>query len=1069
MRYPSAHDSRIVFVAHGELWLAPSVGGQAHRLVEDEGEAIAPRFSPDGRWIAFTSRRGGRQDLYVVSSTGGEPRRLTFDGSRRASDALVLDWTPDSSRIVFLSSRKTIANKMRRAFSVSVVGGAPEALPLDEAGPLSFSHDGRTIAFNRIYRNDELRKRYVGGDAQNLFTYDFSKKKLERLTQWKGTDTDPMWYGRKVYFLSNRGAHFRSNIWVCDLVTKAVRPVTHFDDLDVDSPSLSDGVITFQQGGKLYAVDLPSERIREISVSVPDDGSRTAPRTIPVGPSARVTDVAHRVDYALSPDGHDALFSARGDIFRVSENGDAVDLTPTSGVDEQHPAWSPDGRFVAYQTDVTGEQQIAIRPVGGGPERVLTNFSTGAFYTPVWSPNGQSLVVPSANHELWWIGLDGAKPRKIDSDPADEIRDAHFSPDGAWLAYSTERSTRLRAIHLVELATGKNSVISSPMESDRNPVFSSDGRNLYFISQRNEFPFVSDRDDQAIVSAIKSDGLYVTSLAVDRREAAGAGGTSAATSPTRQAQLIPFVQVDLDGLMVRATRLPVEPAEIATLEVRANQLFYETQPPEMINGDMPGEVSAMHALNLDTHVDRRITEGIANHSLSEDGSTVLYRHEGKWHLASTSTAGTNDRVLDLSKMVATIDPRQEWREMFENAWRLDRDLFFSSTMNGSDWHAVHRAYERYLPLLGSQDDFLYLLGEMQGEIGSSHTYIDRGPTSDVRANARTPLLGADIAFDSVSGQYRIERILAGDATRERYRSPLNQPGIDISDGDYLLAVDGRVLTGSKDPMSAFVGSANPIHLMVSSTPGGASRVVDVEPISDETDLRQKEWVDRNRQRVDSLSGGAIGYIFVADFEAAGSEDFLRQFYPQLDKKGLVIDVRWNDGGFTSQAVLNVLRRRLAGSFINREGAIEPLPEFTAPLAMATLMNQSSGSDGDQFPHFFRAMGLGPLVGTRTWGGVQGIKGPWRLIDGTGITIPKDSLASIDGHWLIENEGVRPDIAVDNEPDAIISQRDAQLDVAVKAVASLIRAAPRTRTQVPAASPSYPRLGNVPGADFGGRY
>jgi tricorn protease len=1062
MRYPSANDREVVFVAHDGLWTAPLTGGEAHLLFRDAGSVIGPRFSPDGRWIAFTSRRGGRQDLYVVATSGGTPRRLTFEATTRSTDGLVLDWTPDSRRIVYLSSRETVARLMRRAFSVAIEGGPSEALPLDETGPLSFSSDGHVIAFNRVYRNDQLRKRYVGGDAQNIYTYDLVKKTLSRLTKWRGTDTYPMWHGRQIFFLSNRGPNFRSNIWVVDLDTRAITQVTHFTDFDIDSPSLGHDAITFQQGGRLFSIDLGSQRLREIQVIVPDDGSRTAARPIVVGSAAHVTDVAHGVDYAISPNGHEALLSARGDIFRVATDGQAVDLTKTPGIDEEHASWSPDGKFIAYQTDATGAQQIAVRRVDGTGERILTTFETGAFYMPIWAPDGQRLVVPSANHELWLVNVDGTPPRRIAFDPQDEIRDAHFSPDGAWVAFSSLGRNRQRAIHLFSLPTGKDSVVSSPMENDRNPVFSSDGRTLYFISRRNEFPILPDRGDEAIIASLKSDGVYAASLSVSARAGPIA---SQATASAASDSFTTSLQIELDGLMARAIKLPVEPSEIETLEIRGRTLYFETHPPEAISGPLPGETSMLQAFETDTKKSRRLADGLSSHCLSADGLTLLFRRDDEWHFVPTAAGATSDTVLDTGHMRLTVDPRQEWREMWNNAWRLDRDVFFSAAMNGTDWIAVRRAYEPLIRLVGSQDDFLYLLGEMQGEIGSSHTFISRGPASDTTGLASTALMGAELDLDAASGHYRIAHIVHGDATRQRFRSPLDQPGLDVAVGDYLLSVNGQDLSASTDPRSAFVGSKSSIRLKIATTIDGAARDVTVDAINDETDLRQHEWVDLNRKHVDALSGNRIGYIFVADFASLGSEDFLRQFYPQLDKQALIIDVRWNTGGFTSQAVLNVLRRRLAGGFVNRERAVQPLPEFTAPTAMVVLMNQSSGSDGDQFPYFFRYFGLGPLIGTATWGGVQGIKKPWMLMDGTGITIPKDSLASVDGHWLIENEGVAPDVASENAPDALLAKHDSQLDAAVETLLRMLRKRLPVVPVAPSALPAYPPGGEVPGAQF----
>jgi len=1057
IRYPNASASAVAFVAHGELWTVPLAGGAAQRFTHDRGDVIAPHYSPDGRWIAFTWRRAKARDVYVLPASGGEPRRLTFDGPGQAEDGLVVGWTPDSTRIVFLSERASPALGLIRAYSVPLSGGLEKPLSLDRAGLLSFSPDGKSIAYNRIFRNYELRKRYVGGRAQDIYTYDFNTKRLTQLTDWKGTDTAPMWFGHTIYFLSDRDPNFRANIWAYDLDTKRTRQLTHFSNFDVDFPSLGGTTITFQQGGALYAIDLPSEQLRQIPVQVSDDGERTAPRTLVVGKAVRVKDALGGVDYALSPDGQDLLLSARGDLFRVPKTGSPTNLTATPGIDEDHPAWSPDGHTIAYTTDVNGEQQIAVRPVAGGAERLLTQSKTGYFYSPIWSPHGDTLAVADANHGLWLVPVNGGAPQLIARDIYAEIRDATFSPDGRWLAYSTQRPTRQRAIHLRDLTKEHDTVISSPLESDRDPVFTPDGRLLAFVSQRNEQPFVSDRDDENLISTLNSDGIYAATL------------SRSAPSPLTPSigRIAPSdkMQVDLDGLMSRAVALPVTATVIASLEARGDRLFYESEPPQLIGGDLAGQTGALHAFDLSALKDRVVIEGLATHSLSADGGRVAFRRGGTWHTVGIE-AGATESTLDLSGLRAQVDPRREWDEMFENAWRLDRDVFFSRAMNGSDWQTVHDAYQRLLPLLGSQDDFLYLLSQLQGEIGSSHTFIGRGADFDTRPSVSTPLLGVDYAVDQVSGRYRFATIYVGDNSRPDLNAPLGAPGLNVQQGDYLLAVNGRELRAPASPASALDGLTGPLTLTIAHSPQGPRRDVTVQPVDDELPLRRMDWVMRNRATVSRLSGGRLGYIYLTDFEDEGSREFVRQFYPQMDKEGLIIDVRWNWGGFTSQAVLDVLKRQRAGVFVNREGAVASLPGAVAPHAMVTLINYGSMSDGDQFPYFFRAFKLGPLVGSRTWGGVQGLNGPWRLMDGSFVTIPKDSLADTDGRWVIENEGVAPDIAVEDRPDEAETGGDAQLDAAIAEGLAQLKLHPMAPLAAPLSLPAYPAAGNVPGASFG---
>jgi tricorn protease len=1060
IRYPSTSKTEIAFVAHDQLWIAPIAGGTARRLTHDPGAVTTPRFSPDGRWIAYTARHGGLRDVFVLAAKGGEPRRLTFEASSTADGALVVGWTPDSKHVVFLSHRTSPFDELVQAFTVPVTGGFVEPLPLDRAGMMSFASDGKAIAYNRIFRNLDLRKRYLGGQQQDIYTYNFDTRTLTQITDWKGTDTAPMWFGRKIYFLSDRGAGFRDNIWSYDLDSKTYRQITNFANYDVDWPSLGGFTITFQQGGRLFAIDLPSERLHQIKVDVPDDGERTATHNVLVGGSVRVTDAMHKVDYALSPSGEGLLLSARGDLFLVGLHTAGKNLTRTPAVDEDHPAWSPDGRTIAYETDVSGEQQIAVRPTAGGAERLLTRFTTGYFYTPVWSPLGDSVAVADVHHSLWWIHLDGRTPKLIASDPYAEIRDAAFSPDGKWLAYSTQRASQVRAIHMYELASGKDTIVSSPMESDRSPVFTPDGRLLIFVSQRNEQPFVSDRDDESLIATLNSDGLYAATL--NRHTPSPLVSPTPRGAPDKKETM----HIDVDGLMSRAVALPVTPAVISTLDARGSQLFYQTEPPQLIDGDLAGGKSALHAFDLATLQDRVVVDGLDNASLSADGAKVAFRCDGAWQIAPTQSTGPNDgEALDLTDLSTTVDPRREWAEMFENAWRLDRDAFFNEKMNGSPWQAVHDAYAKLLPQLGSQDDFLYVLGQMQGEIASSHTFMRQGVDSDPRKPVHTALLGADYVLEPKSGRYRFAHIYPGDQTRSDLRGPLGQPGLNVKTGDYLLSINGHDLQAPADPNSLLNGVTGQVSLTIAPSLSAPRREVNVASVASETKLRRLAWIEKNRLEVDQQSAGRLGYVFMYDFSDEGSKEFVRQFYPQRNKAGLVIDVRWNYGGFTSQAVLDVLRRELAGVFINRERAMTPLPAATAPRVMVTLINDGSSSDGDQFPYFFRKFGLGKLIGERSWGGVQGINGPWGLMDGSSIRIPKDALASLDGHWVIENEGVTPDIAVAAPPEEALTGKDAQLMAAITTALEQLDRSPTKAIQAPNLLPAYPPAGNVPGASF----
>jgi tricorn protease len=597
-RYPNLRNGMIVFVADGNLWQVRRDGGTAQRLTSDLGQDMMPRYSPDGKWIAFNASYQGNMDVYVIPAAGGAARRLTFEsdidgidqgtGGRMGPNNMVVTWTPDSKNIVFLSRRAAWNKWIAKLFTVPAAGGAPVALPLDSGGLLTYGPDGHSIAYNRIFRNFRTWKRYEGGLAQQVFTYDFDTQQLTQITDWKGTNTAPMWYGRNIYFLSDRDKNWRANIWAYDLDTKKTRQITYFSDYDIDFPSLGEDAITFQQGGKLYVLDLPSENLHALDVTVPDDGTRTQPRTVSAKP-VRATDMGSDTDYALAPNGKRTLFSARGDIFSVpSKDGSIRNLTNTTGADEDHPAWSPDGTQVAYTTDTTGEQQIAVRPATGGKETILTNFPTGYFYVPVFSPDGKMLAFTDNEHRLWLTDSEGkSTPRQVARDAYAEMHDQRFSPDSRYLAYSLYRDAQQRGLWIYDIAAKSAVAVSEGLNDDQMPVFSPDGKYLYFLSSRHENPASSDTEFD--FATLNSNGIYVAPLTrdsfspfaprsdegkvedkVDAKNKGDAKGRE--------------IHIDFEGLMSRAVPVPIPAGNIVTFDLRDTRIFYQTKPIPLCSG-----------------------------------------------------------------------------------------------------------------------------------------------------------------------------------------------------------------------------------------------------------------------------------------------------------------------------------------------------------------------------------------------------------------------------------------------------------------------------------------------------
>jgi tricorn protease len=1093
MRYPTLYGNTIVFIAHDNLWSVPRTGGAATRLNADDGRDTMPRFSPDGHWIAFTGEYEGNRDVYVMPAGGGSVKRLTFTSDivdeapvRWGPNNMVVTWTPDSKNIVFLSRRDAWNTWIAKLFTVPVTGGLPQLMPLDRGGFLSYAPDGHQIAYTRIFRDFRTWKRYDGGLAQDIDIYDFQTKQLKHVTDWPGTETSPMWFGQTIYFLADHDSNRRRNVWAYDLGSGQFRQVTHFTDYDVDFPSLGpspgagpdgQGGIVFQQGGKLHVLDLPSEQLHDLEVTVPDDGTRTGTRWVDAKTAIRENDTSQHTDFDISPNGGRAVFSARGDIFTLpAEHGNTRNLTQTSNADEDHPAWSPDGKTIAYTTDVSGEQQIAVRPAEGGAEKILTHFDRGYFYGPRWSPGGDRIAFSDHEHRLWYLSVAGGEPVQVARDQYTEIHDYNWSPDGRWLAYDITGDNQQSGIYLYNLETRKATLVSDVHSNDFQPAFDAAGKYLFFISTRHENPTFSQTEFN--IATLKMTGVYVATLkrgapspfaprsdegvtdkdAVDKdkdEEQDKKEGKKGEHKPE-----VKRVDIDLDGLMGRAVPMPIPPTNIGYFSLHDDKVFYLTGPDQMIDGPLPGEKPTLHVYDLKERKDANIVEGLSSYVLSADGKKVLYKLDKDYFIADAAAEKGKDdesrKKLDLAHLRVRVEPTQEWAEMFNSAWRLERDFFFSPKMNGVDWAAVRASYSKLLPLVGSRADLNFLIGEILGELSNSHTYVSGGDDMPEERRVPTAYLGADFALDAASGRYTFATVFAGDNTRAAYRSPLTAPGIDVHAGDYLFAIDGQELKAPADPFSLLVGKQDStIKLTVAESLTGKHRDVIVQPVKTELPLREQAWIDHNREVVDKASNGQVGYIYLSDMSGLGMDQFIRQFYGQLDKRALIFDDRWNGGGFIDQIVLERLRRVLVGMDTNRESARIPTPNQILLGPKICLINHYSASDGDIFPYYFRKYGLGPLMGTRTWGGVRGIRGEWALLDGGYITIPETAVYGLDSQWAIENHGVDPDIPVDDSPTDWLQGHDVQLQAAIDYILAEMKKHPSNLPAPPPLLPPYP--------------
>ncbi|HXI04170.1 MAG TPA: S41 family peptidase [Candidatus Saccharimonadales bacterium] len=1086
-RFPTLHGDTIVFEAAGNLWSVSRDGGTARRLTADPGFDMMPRFSPDGKWIAFTGQYEGNTDVYVIPAEGGTARRLTYHSDvvqdapmRWGPDNMVVTWTPDGKGVVFLSRRDTFNDWFGRLFVVPLGGGLPVALPLPAGGVTSYGPGGTKIAYNRIFRNFRTWKNYYGGLAQDLWIYDLGSHDIQRVTDWKGTDTHPMWHGDTIYFASDRGSEERLNIWAYSLTTKQFRQVTHFTDYEVDWPSLGDTGIVFQDGGSLYVLDLPSEKVHELDVTVPSDGLLTRPRW---------ADASEEIEsYNIAPNGKRAVFEARGDLFTVpAEHGNTRNLTRTVGAREQFPAWSPDGKWVAYVTDDSGEEQVAMRPSDGtGEETQLTKTEGHYYYEPRWAPDSDKLAFSDNTHTLWYLTVKDRKPVRVAQDLYNEIHDYRWSPDGLWLAYSIQDTNSQHGVYLYSLGDGKATRLTTAMDADFSPAFGPKGKLLFFLSGRHENAAFSESEFN--IATLKMTGIYVTTLQKetpspfaprsdegsldsgkkDEKKEGEKEKEPKAGTKEGEPGAIAAISVDLEGLSDRVVPVPVEPARYRSLVASGDRLFYMTYPVQDIDGPLPGEKPALHSYDLDKRKEATLAENAGSFELSADGKKILYSSRGggrpSYHIIDAEGGGKGDEhgePLDLSGMKVQISPSDEWDEMFHQAWRLERDFFFNEKMNGKDWEGMRGRYEKLLGSLGCREDLNYVLGEMVAELQNSHTYVgggDQGPRPDA---VRTGVLGVDFRLDEASGRYVIERIYHGDNSRPEMRSPLTEPGLDARQGDFLLAVDGRDVRAPDNPYSFFLNTmGRTVTLDLASDASGKDRrQVTAKPIHDEMALRLHDWIAHNRETVDRESGGKIGYIYLSDMSEEGMNQFIRQFYPQLDKQGMIVDVRWNGGGFIDQIVLERLRRVLVGMETNRERVSGPIPNQVMHGYMVCLDNHYSASDGDIFPFYFKKYELGPIIGTRTWGGVRGIRGYWPLLDGGYVTVPEDSLYGLDSQWVMENHGVEPDIEVDNLPGDVVAGKDAQLEAGIKYILDKLAKNPKTLPGPPPLQPAYPPAGH----------
>lgn len=1071
LRLADISADQIVFTYEGDLWLVSDAGGVPRRLTTGHGVEQDAKFSPDGRWLAFTGEYDGGRDVYLMPALGGPPRRLTF---HPGADQ-VIDWHPDGTRILLRSSRRH-AHGVPEFFLVRVDGGLPEPLAVDRGALGSFSPDGQRLAYNRIPRENRTWKRYEGGMAQDVWLADFASGGIVQATRWTGTDSFPMWIGGRIYFNSDR-QDGTLNIWSLDPDDLAGEPVRHtfFTDYDVKYPSAGPGRIVFQHAEQFHVLELATGEVRAIDVDLRSDRVPMRPEFVSVAPRTG--------SFGLCPQGATLLLEARGELLAIPvKDGPWRNLTLTSGSREKSAAWSPDGAQVAFVSDRTGQEQLYAMPAAGGAWRQLTDGVFGMILPPVWSPDNKWILFGDKYMRLNLLEVKSGKLTVVDQGEYDDawerwgILDYVWSPDSRWIAYTKNTANMHEVITLYDRERGIRAQVTDAMFTSWSPSFDPAGRYLWFLSNRTFTPLM-DRIDQNHVFLdvarpylvlLQNDTRSPFDAAAGDTDAAGGAGTKTDAKQTDKKKDGPApVRVDLEGLGERVVAVKgcraanwfrLEATETGCLLLRRDEpvfLKYQHVDDRTADADL-----TLVGYDLAKKETTDLGGGVANYHLSADRKRTVVRQGAAYTVAATAAPLTGGDKVDLAGVRLLVDRDQEYRQIFAEAWRVQRDWFYDPTMHGVDWAAIRAKYEVLLPWCGHRDDLRYLIGEMIGELNAGHTYVYGGDVQGGGSRIGTGLLGCDLVWDGGRGGYRITRILRGWSWQDGPVPPLAAPGVGVREGDAIAAIDGVTLTATVSPFAALVDKAGRV-VELTLTDG---RAVKVETLRHENALRYRDWVEGNRARVAALSDGRIGYLHLPNMMEPGLQEFAQYFYAQSGLQALIIDDRFNGGGFVSDMIIDRLERRLWGMTTPREGQPGRVPErvFHGPLAV--LINEDTGSNGEYFAHAIKAKDLAHVIGVRTWGGSVGIEPHQDLVDGGVTTPPQFGIYGLaHGDWIIEGWGVEPHQEVQNMPADVVAGRDAQLEAAVAHLLGELRRDP-ARWRIPDAPPfpdkSRPRMSGV---------
>ena len=1046
IRYADVSDTQIAFVYGGDIWVVPKTGGTAIQLTHSPGEESWPRFSPDGTEIAYTASYNGNQDVYVMPASGGLPTRVTYQSH---PDRMV-DWHPDGRRILFASGRESGRQSFSQFYLVAKEGGLPEKLSVPYGELASYSPDGRRLAYITKITENYPFKRYRGGLASDIIIFDLENNTAENVTANPANDGKPAWVGDIVYFLSDQGPDRRLNVWSYDTQTGSATQITWFEDFDISLMSAGPDDLVFEAGGTLYLMDVATEGYEPVAIDIVSDRSSEMPRS---------TDVSGSINnMTASPSGKRVVFEARGELFNVPlSEGYVLNMTQSSGAFDRDPAWSPDGSSIAYWSDRSGEYEVYIQAADGqAPPRQLTSRGKGFGYRLFWSPDSSKLAFIDETNEVFVVDVESGETStagNYDWNYGHGRRQSYpiaWSRDSRWIAFTQGTPNANSAVFLYDVAEGTSHQVTSGFYEDTNPVFSRDGKYLFYLTKRNFAAVYSALDDGTWVypNATQIASVSLTrdapSLLQVRSDELEADDEPEDDEPQPDSVEV-LVEVDFDDLEARLVLLPPSAGNIRNLMPFDGKLVYRRAPN---TGSGGGPASLMY-YDLEEREEETIMSNVTAVTMTADGESLLVRSEGRYGLVKPTPGQEIDDPIPTDGLVMALVPREEWRQIFTDTWRRYRDFFYDPGMHQVDWDALRDRYGALIEGARTRWDVTFVQSQMSAELSAGHTYTRGGDTERVEP-VQTGYLGID--WEMSDDKYRIRRIVTPADWDTRVRSPFDRPGVDVQAGDYILAVNGTRLDPGKDPYAAFEGLAGEtVSLTMSRTGADDDRrtlVVRTLTTGEEIDLRYLEWIERNRRMVDELSGSELGYVYMSNTGGRGQLELVSMFYGQLDKKGFIIDERFNSGGQLADRFLELLQRPVVYNLHWRHGRDHTQPIKTNPGPLGMLINGWAGSGGDALPWAFQELEAGPIVGERTMGILVGPATGHQLIDGSSITVPGARLFDNDGHWFWEGEGVSPDIEVWDDPNILVQGRDPQIERVVAEVMQLLKVDPPMMTPAP---------------------